>query len=162
MKYKDLFSDENFCIQSRNNFYLSYVKISKLSCLLQSQSIGNYHNSIVLFSINRPLPNYLWPLFQSESCCLSFHMKIRISRSMYNCLKIIASCLKCTMLAHYATTGLPLKQQHKSKDLVLFSKSCYQSSKCGNFKLLFCKGRHGIVVKCMPHVQHAYFSLFNQ
>ena len=34
--------------------------------------------------------------------------------------------------------------------------------KCGNFKLLFCRGRHGIVVKCVPHVQHAYFSLFNQ
>ena len=25
---------------------------------------------------NRPFPNYLWPLFQSESWCLSFHMKI--------------------------------------------------------------------------------------
>ena len=34
--------------------------------------------------------------------------------------------------------------------------------KCGNFKLWFCKGRRGIVVKYMPHVQHAYFSLFNQ
>ena len=52
-----------------------------------------------------------------------------ISRSMYNCLKIIASCLNDIMLAYYATTELPLKQQHKSKDLVLFSKSCYQSSK---------------------------------
>ena len=34
--------------------------------------------------------------------------------------------------------------------------------KCGNFKLLFCRGRNGIVVKCVPHVHHAYFSLFNQ
>ena len=25
---------------------------------------------------NRPFPNYLWPLFQSESWCSSFHMKI--------------------------------------------------------------------------------------
>ena len=34
--------------------------------------------------------------------------------------------------------------------------------KCGHFKLWFCKGWHRIVVKYMPHVQHAYFSLFNQ
>ena len=27
-------------------------------------------------SWNRPFPNYLWPLFQSESWCSSFHMKI--------------------------------------------------------------------------------------
>ena len=26
--------------------------------------------------INRPFPNYLWPLFQSEYWCSSFHMKI--------------------------------------------------------------------------------------
>ena len=25
---------------------------------------------------NRPFPKYLWPLFQSESWCSSFHMKI--------------------------------------------------------------------------------------
>ena len=25
---------------------------------------------------NRPFPNYLWPLFQSEYWCSSFHMKI--------------------------------------------------------------------------------------
>ena len=25
---------------------------------------------------NRPFPNYIWPLFQSESWCSSFHMKI--------------------------------------------------------------------------------------
>ena len=27
-------------------------------------------------TLNRPFPNYLWPLFQSESWCSSFHMKI--------------------------------------------------------------------------------------
>ena len=27
-------------------------------------------------AVNRPFPNYLWPLFQSESWCSSFHMKI--------------------------------------------------------------------------------------
>ena len=26
--------------------------------------------------LNRPFSNYLWPLFQSESWCSSFHMKI--------------------------------------------------------------------------------------
>ena len=35
-----------FGIQWRQNFYLSYVKISRLSWLLQSQPIGNYHHTI--------------------------------------------------------------------------------------------------------------------
>ena len=26
--------------------------------------------------VNRPFPNYPWPLLQSESWCSSFHMKI--------------------------------------------------------------------------------------
>jgi len=34
--------------------------------------------------------------------------------------------------------------------------------KRGNFTLLFCGGLHGIVLRCMPHVQHAYFSSYNQ
>ena len=33
-------------------------------------------NNNRLLAINRPFPNYLWPLFQSESWCSSFHMKI--------------------------------------------------------------------------------------
>ena len=32
--------------------------------------------------------------------------------------------------------------------------------KFGNFTLLFHKGRHGIVLRCVWHVQHACFSLF--
>ena len=28
------------------------------------------------YGVNRPFPNYLWPLFRSESWCSSFHMKI--------------------------------------------------------------------------------------
>ena len=31
---------------------------------------------IIILQLNRPFPNYLWPLFQSESWCSSFHMKI--------------------------------------------------------------------------------------
>ena len=33
-----------------------------------------------------------------------------------------------------------------------------KTEKCGNFTLLFCRGRHGLVHKCVPHVQHACFS----
>ena len=48
MKYQDFSSDEpgKFSIQWRYNFYLSHVKISRLSWLLQSQPIGNYHHII--------------------------------------------------------------------------------------------------------------------
>ena len=31
-----------------------------------------------------------------------------------------------------------------------------------DFTLLFCRGRHGVILKCVPHVQHAYFSSANQ
>ena len=40
------FQWRKFSIQWRYNFYLSHVKISRLSWLLQSQPIGNYHHSI--------------------------------------------------------------------------------------------------------------------
>ena len=50
------------------------------------------------------------------------------------------------------------KESSRSKfrdlDLLL-----YQNRKCGSFMLLFCRGRHGTILKCVPHVQHAYFSL---
>ena len=39
-----------------------------------------------------------------------------------------------------------------------------KSSNCkgGNFMLLFCRGRHGLVHKSVPHVQHDYFSTLGQ
>ena len=40
------FQWRKFSIQWRYNFYLSHVKISRLSWLLQSQPIGNHHHSI--------------------------------------------------------------------------------------------------------------------
>ena len=40
--------------------------------------------------------------------------------------------------------------------------SCHQNGQCGNFTLLFCRGRHELVHKCVPHVQHAYFSSLDQ
>ena len=46
MKYPHFSSNEKFGIKSRYNFYLSHVKISQLSWLLQYQPIGNYHHSI--------------------------------------------------------------------------------------------------------------------
>ena len=38
--------------------------------------------------------------------------------------------------------------------------SCHHNRKCDDFTL-FCRGRDGIVLNCVPHVQHAYFSSFN-
>ena len=48
-------------------------------------------------------------------------------------------------------------------EIFIVCSSCCQNGKCGNCTLLFCRGRHGIVpIKCVPHVQHVYFSWFNQ
>ena len=46
-----------------------------------------------------------------------------------------------------------------SENLRLYAQVCHQNGKCGNFRLLFCRGRHGLVRKCVPHVQHDYFLL---
>ena len=37
---------------------------------------------------------------------------------------------------------------------------CHHNCKYGDGTLMFCRGRHGIVIKCVLHVQHAYFSSF--
>ena len=42
------------------------------------------------------------------------------------------------------------------------SSSCHENGKCGNFTLLFWRGRHGLVYKLVPHVQHASFSSLDQ
>ena len=39
-------------------------------------TVLHQHGAIIAIVDNRPFPNYLWPLFQSESWCSSFHMKI--------------------------------------------------------------------------------------
>ena len=41
---------------------------------------------------------------------------------------------------------------------------CCCSLPCRHFlnSLLFCRGRHEIVLKCVPHVQHTYISLFQE
>ena len=51
---------------------------------------------------------------------------------------------------------------HSSKTNINIFGSLALNRSCGNFKLWLSRGRRGIVVKYMPHVQHAYFSLFNQ
>ena len=40
--------------------------------------------------------------------------------------------------------------------------SCQQNLKFGNFTLSFVRLRQRILLKCVPHVQHDYFSSFNQ
>jgi len=39
---------------------------------------------------------------------------------------------------------------------------CRENLNFGNFTLSFGRLRHRIVLKCVPHVQHDYFSSFNQ
>ena len=42
----------------------------------KSRSRGQICIFLCLYKENRPFPNYFWPLFQSESWCSPFHMKI--------------------------------------------------------------------------------------
>ena len=47
-------------------------------------------------------------------------------------------------------------------EIYVLCSSCHQNRKLGNFTMLFYKRPNGIVLKCVPHVQNAYFSLFHQ
>ena len=52
--------------------------VSMESTVERIQTIRSYNRKFSGTAVrnNRPFPNYLWPLFQSESWCSSFHMKI--------------------------------------------------------------------------------------
>ena len=62
------------------------IQLKEMTEVLQNLvSVGRANMLILLHMIdtcvpgcesNRPFPNYLWPLFQSESWCSSFDMKI--------------------------------------------------------------------------------------
>ena len=59
---------------------------------------------------------------------------------------------------------MPLCCIQYKKDLKTYSlySSCHHNLKLGNFKLLFFRGLHEIVQKCLPHVQHAYLFLLDE
>ena len=77
-----------------------------------------------------------------------------------SCAKLIKKCL--------LKSGQQERLSSKYREL----KNCYcilamklnkvKTAKCGNFTLLFWRGRHGIILKCVPHVQHAYFLPLDQ
>ena len=71
---------------------------------------------------------------------------------------IIPSCSHSTILLKYAKTLLYARRWNKDSFMFKLSSYC----KCENFTLLFCRGRHVIFLKCVPYVQHAYFSSLNQ
>ena len=76
----------------------------------------------------------------------------------YGCSAIIPSCSHSSVLAKYTISRLmcaPLNYMQRIKDILFLCSSC-QNRKCAKFTLLFCRGHHGIVLKC---VSHAYFSV---
>ena len=52
--------------------------------------------------------------------------------------------------------GAPLKKMSRKEDFLF----CVHF--VGNFTLLLCTQRHSSLLKCVLHVQHAYFLSFNQ
>ena len=87
------------------------------------------------------------------------------NQKMWSCdyFAIIPPSLNFAVLVKYAKTEpqvAPFKKMERIQRILLFL--CLlgrQNRKCGNFTLLFCRGRHGIISKCVPHVQHAYILL---
>ena len=50
----------------------------------------------------------------------------------------------------------------ESERFIVVCSSCRENFKFGNFTLSLGRLRQRIVLKCVPHVQHDYFSSFNQ
>jgi len=77
----------------------------------------------------------------------------------YGCCEIIPSCSQSSMLAKYTIyldwCARRWITYRELKNILLLCSSC-QNRKCAKFTLLFCRGHHGIVLKC---VSHAYFSV---
>ena len=86
------------------------------------------------------------------------------NKHLRNCdyFAIISSCSHFTMLAKNPITGLVFAPYRELKIYGCIGLSRHQNGKCGNFTLLFCNGQHGFVHKCVPHVQHDYFSSLDQ
>ena len=55
----------------------------------------------------------------------------------------------------------PLNYLYSNEKFSVACSSYNQSNKCGNFTLLFCRGKHGFVLKCVPHVQPLIFPNWN-
>ena len=71
--------------ETQNNIRAFKNNSKEKVCLFKKQAnihlFCEIHEKILALVVqyrldNRPFPNYLWPLFQSESWCSSFHMKI--------------------------------------------------------------------------------------
>ena len=58
-----------------------------------------------------------------------------------------------------ARSSVEVNTENERFNFVFFS--CRKNRKNGNFTLLL-RRRHGILLNCVPHVQHAYLSSLNQ
>lgn len=64
---------------------------------------------------------------------------------------------------HYNWIGLhTVKSITENWRFAVVCSSCHQNGKRGNLTVLFCRGQHGIVHKCVSHLQHPYFSSLEQ
>ena len=97
--------------------------------------------------------------FSKENIIFKFKHEKRLNKHLPTCgyyFAMTPSCLPSTELAKYAKTKLVLNIGNS--DLRCMLKVII---KYGKFKLLFLRGLHGIVLKCL-HREHIYLSSFNQ
>ena len=92
--------------------------------------------------------------------------KTSLEIQLRNCdyFVIIPSCSHSIMLdVCYIWIGVRgVKLNTDNERFTVVCSNCHQNRNSGNFTLLFCSRGHGLLLKCVPHVQHAYFSSFDQ
>ena len=91
------------------------------------------------------------------------HLKINTCPIVTICDCLILFAFYNVGKLNYNWTGVRAVELNTENSIFsVVCSTCHQNGKCGNFTLLFCRGRHGLGHKCVPHVQHAYFSSLGQ
>ena len=97
----------------------------------------------------------------------SFHFSMNFQRMILAVTLLF--CDSCFLLASFIVdmarfkwTGISAVEVNIENERITVACSRCENLKFRNFTLSFSSSRQRIVLKCMPHVQHDYFSSFNQ
>ena len=90
------------------------------------------------------------------------HLKINTSAIVTLCDCPILFAFYNVGKGSYNWTGVcAVELNTENSRFTVESSSCHQNGRCGHFTLLFCRGRHGLVHKRVPHVQRTTTQILN-
>ena len=121
---------------------------------------GNITRNIVSATM---FPSLARPLAMTTATARETSLKINTSPivTIFDCPILFAFYIVGKI--RYKWIGMrDVKLNAGNERFVVLCSTCQQNCKWGNFALLFCRGWHALVHKCVLHVQHAYFHSLDQ